>query len=185
MPDYSVSDELLLQATGKGDLKAFEKIVERHHAWVWRIACRFLGHEEEAADVAQEAFIRLMVASNRYQPTAAFKTYFYQIVTRLCLDHSKKKKPLVLEKIPDIPDCRLSAPDALIVHEKNIAVRAAVNALPANQRMAIVLRYFEDLNYKEIASALGTTPKAVERLLARGRKRLKTVLGNLDDFSLS
>ncbi len=63
-----------------------------------------------------------------------------------------------------------------------IAVRAALDALPPNQRLAIVLRYYENLGYKEIASALETTTKAVERLLARGRERLRNVLGRRGSF---
>jgi RNA polymerase sigma-70 factor (ECF subfamily) len=66
--------------------------------------------------------------------------------------------------------------------EKNMAVRAALDALPPNQRLAVVLRYYENLGYAEIASALSTTAKAVERLLARGRKQLKGILGRRENF---
>jgi RNA polymerase sigma-70 factor (ECF subfamily) len=169
-------------ATGKGDPDAFEEIVRRHQAWAWRIAYRFLGHEEEASDVVQEAYIRLLDASERYRPTAAFKTYLYQIITHLCLDRAKKKQPLYLETIPDSPDPCPGVADAMMRRETAVAVRAALDGLPPNQRMAIVLRYYEDLNYEEIASALETTTKAVERLLARGREGLRAILGNRDDF---
>jgi RNA polymerase sigma-70 factor (ECF subfamily) len=66
--------------------------------------------------------------------------------------------------------------------ENAIAVRAALDALPANQRLAIVLHYHENLGYQEIASALETTTKAVERLLARGREQLRDVLGRRENF---
>ena len=181
MPDW-VSDETLLQATGHGDLVSFAHIVERHQIWAWRVAYRFTGNRNDASDIVQESFLRLLDASARYRPTAKFRTYFYQIISRLCLDQAKKKQPLLLETVPDFPDPSPDMTDTMMRQEAAIAVRAAIDALPPKQRLAIVLRYYEDLNYKEIASALGTTTKTVERLLARGRKRLRKVLGCRENF---
>ena len=173
------SDESLLQAVGRGDLEAFEELVRRRQAWAWKIAYRFLGQKSEAEDVVQEAFIRLMKAADRYRPSACFTTYFYRIITRLCIDRAKQKKKPALETIPDSADD--TAPDAateLIRRETADAVRSALDTLAPNQRMAIVLRYYEELNYRDIAAVLEITPKAVERLLSRGRKRLRTILGS-------
>ena len=176
------SDEFLLQAAGRGDLSSFSRIVTRHQAWAWRIAYRFTGSEQDASDIVQEAFLRLLDASDRYRPTAKFRTYFYQIISRLCLDRAKKKQPLFLETIPDAFDPTPDVTDTMMRHETAVVVRSALDALPPNQRLAIVLRYYEELNYEEIASALATTTKAVERLLARARKGLLAVLGSRDDF---
>jgi RNA polymerase sigma-70 factor (ECF subfamily) len=182
LPDCPESDEFLLQAVGRGDLAAFSRIVERHQTWAWRVAYRFTGNEEDASDIVQEAFLRLLDASGRYRPTAKFRTYFYQIISRLCLDRAKKKQPLLLETVPDIPDPSPDITDRMMWRENAIAVRAALDALPPNQRLAIVFRYYENLGYEEIASALETTTKAVERLLARGRERLRDVLGSRENF---
>jgi len=176
------SNEELMVNVREGDLAAFEQLVRRNQTWAWRIAYRFLGHEQDAEDVVQDAFIRLLDASWRYRPTATFKTYFYRVITRLCLDRAKKKQPLCLETIPDSPDPRPGVADAMMGRETAVTVRAALDGLPPNQRMAIVLRYYEDLNYEEIASSLETTTKGVEGLLARGRERLQAILGNRDDF---
>jgi RNA polymerase sigma-70 factor (ECF subfamily) len=182
LPEAFESDEGLIQAAGQGDPVAFEKIVRRHQLRAWKIAFRFLGCEAEAADMVQEAFIRLLDAADRYRPTAAFSTYFHRIITRLCLDRAKKKQPKILDTFPDLADPRPDAATAMMRRETALAVRAALDVLPPNQRMAIVFRYYEDLSYEEIASALETTPKAVERLLARGRARLQALLANRDDF---
>ncbi len=176
LSDPVTSDEALVQVTGKGNLEAFEEIVRRHQSWAWQIVYRFFGDENEAADIVQEAFLRILDASSRYKPTAKFRTYFYHIITRLCLDRAKKQKPLYMKEVPEASDPSPSMTDAMMRQETSIAVRAALDTLPPNQRMAIVLRYYEELNYKDIASALGTTPKAVERLLARGRERLRAIL---------
>lgn len=182
MPDCPDSDEFLLQATGQGDLAAFSRIVEHHQTWAWRVAYRFAGNEEDASDIVQEAFLRLLDASGRYRPTAKFRTYFYQIISRLCLDRAKKKQPLLLETVPDTPDPSPDITDTMMRRENAIAVRSALDALPLNQRLAIVLRYYEELNYQEIAAALDTSTKAVERLLSRGRERLRDLIDKRHDF---
>jgi len=176
LPEHATEDEHLLLAAGRGDLDAFAEIVKRHQTWAWRIACRFLGQTQNAEDVVQEAFLRLLQAAPRYDPRAAFRTYFYRIITRLCLDQAEKKHPFYTDCPPDIPD---PGPDpaAQIMHrETSAAVRAALDRLPANQRMAVVLRYHEDLNYIGIAEAMQISAKSVERLLSRARKRLRKLL---------
>jgi RNA polymerase sigma-70 factor (ECF subfamily) len=179
------SNEILMLAAGKGDLDAFEEIVRRHQAWAWNLAYRFLGQEEEAEDVVQDAFLRLFDASGRYRPNASFQTYFYQIITRLCLDRARKKQPLYVEAIPDSPDPGPDAGEMMVRSETAAAMQAALDALPPNQRMAIVLRYYENLNYQEIAAALEISPKAVERLLARGRESLRPILETRNDYFAS
>ena len=76
MIDYPDTDGLLLVAVGEGNLEAFEEIVRRNQDWAWRIAFRFLGRKEEAEDVVQDAFLRLLDASNRYRPTALLSDIF-------------------------------------------------------------------------------------------------------------
>ena len=181
MSDLVPSDESLMQATANGDLNAFEEIVKRHQSWAWRTAYRFLGDKDESADMVQDAFLRLLDASHRYKPKAKFRTYFYQIITRLCLDVTKKKKPRYMKELPETADQNPDASEVLIGNETAAAVRSALQSLPSNQRLAIIYRYYENMNYHEIASVLETTPKAVERLLARGRHRLRTILNEKDN----
>jgi len=170
------SDEELMLAVGRGDLAAFGEIVSRHQATAWNLACRFLGDAAAAEDVAQDAFLRILDAAPRYRPTASFRTYLHQVVVRLCLDHARRKRPASWEgnAVPDAPSP--SPLDALVSAERDAAIRRAVEALPANQRMAVVLRYYEGMASREAAEAMGTTPKAVERLLARAREALGAAL---------
>ena len=170
------SDEELMSAVAKGDLQAFEEIVRRHQRSAWNVAYRFLAQPEEAEDIVQNAFLKILDAAPRYQPTASFRTYLYRIVTRLCLDRVRKKQPLYSDTLPDLPDPAPSASEKLLIEERDRAVRSALNRLPPNQHIAIILKYYEGLCYREIAAALGTTEKSVERLLSRGRKMLKAAL---------
>jgi RNA polymerase sigma-70 factor (ECF subfamily) len=176
-----ISSEQLMLALARGDTAAFDQLVLRHQKAAWGIAYRFLGDRHEAEDVVQDAFLRLLEAAERYQPASSFNTYFYRVISRLCLDRTKRRRPRPLEAVPDVFD---GGPDTLGAMEKQQsaeAVRAALDALPPQQRIAVVLRYYEALSYQNIASALETTPKAVERLLARARDRLQEILQTRED----
>jgi RNA polymerase sigma-70 factor (ECF subfamily) len=171
------SDESLMEAAGRGDLAAFERLVLRHQEWVWRVAYRLVGCRQTAEDVAQEAFLRVFRAAERYRPTAALRTYLHRIVVRLCLDQLRKGRPVASEELlpaDDGPSADQRALDA----EQARAVQKAVGRLPPKQRAAVVLRYYEGLSGRDIATAMDTSVKAVERLLARARKALEARLGD-------
>ena len=139
------SDEELMLAVCKGDLNAFGEIVFRHQHSAWNIAYRFLGNETDAEDVAQEAFLKLLDAARRYRPTALFRTYLHRIVTHLCLDRATKKQPIYTDQQLETPDPAATASEKLISIERDLAVRKTLDKLPCNQRMAIVLKYYEGL----------------------------------------
>ena len=177
MPDAIPNDQELMQATGNGDLHAFAEIVRRHQRSAWNTAYHFLGEHHEAEDVVQEAFLKILDAAPRYQSKALFSTYLYCVVSRLCFDRSKKRRPHYTDELPDVPDPRPSAVEEVTGRERQDAIRSALDTLPAKQRMAMVLRFYQDLSYAEIAGVLATTEKGVERLLARGRDGLRGLLG--------
>ena len=163
-------------AVRDGDMGSFEDIVFRNQKAAWQIAYRFLSDPTEAEDVAQDAFMKLLAAAPRYRPSASFRTFFYRIVSRLCIDRSSKMKPVYLDQVPDTPDNQPHASDRMASVEREAAIRRALDTLPPTQRMAVVLRYYEDLDYRAIADAMDTTEKAVERLLARARVALRVPL---------
>jgi RNA polymerase sigma-70 factor (ECF subfamily) len=171
-------DEELMLAAGAGDLEAFEQIVLRHQKSAWNTAHRFLGEVQEAEDVVQEAFMKILEAAGRYRPSASFRTYLYRIVVRLCLDRVRKKAPLYTDTPPEPVDPAPGVSEDLLAVERDQAVRSALNKLPDNQRTAIILKYYEGLGYSDIAEVLEVSEKAVERLLARGRDSLGKYLKN-------
>ena len=170
------SDGQLMLAAGQGDLDAFGEIVHRHQRSAWSIAYRFLGNSAEAEDIAQEAFLKILAAACRYKPTAAFSTYLYRIVTRLCIDYRRKKHPIFSDTLPEMVDPSHDPAAALVRKDRDATIRRALDALPARQRMAVILKYYEGLGYADIAAAMNISRKAVERLLGRARKTLKTSL---------
>jgi RNA polymerase sigma-70 factor, ECF subfamily len=173
------SDEDLMQAVAKGDFDAFGEIVLRYQKLAWRIAHRLLGNSMEAEDAAQETFLKILEAAPRYRPTATFRTYFYRILTHLCIDRTRKKHPASMVSITEMPDPSASPTDDLIAKELSARIRTALDALPPNQKAAMIMRHYEGLSYADIAQTLGVTPKAVERLIARAGASLQTHLSLL------
>lgn len=167
-------------AAARGELAAFGELVRRHQESAWNVAYRFLGNVADAEDVAQEAFLRVLDAAPRYRATAKFRTFLYRIITRLCIDFSRRR----IRRESDVEwllDCRAGPLESAVVDERTRRVREALMGLPDNQRMAVVLRYYENLGHQEIAASLGTTAKGAERLLARARTSLEPLLAGLRD----
>lgn len=176
MSEPGPSDEVLMQSVGRGDLHAFDQIVLRHQSGAWSVAYRFLGDSDEAEDMVQKAFLRILDAADRYKPTATFRTYLYRVLTRLCIDHARKKRPIPTGELPEMPAPGPTQAQRIERIETESAIRKALDALPPKYRMVIVLRYFEGLSGAEIAEAMKTSPKGGERLLERARQSLEPLL---------
>lgn len=174
-----VKDEQLMQAVASGDLDAFNEIVLRYQMLAWKTAYRFLGDSMEAEDVAQEAFLKILEAAQRYRPTAAFRTYFYRALIHLCIDRTRKKRFARIDDFAETPDPSIGPVESLIEKESRARVRTALDTLPPNQKAAMILRHYEGLAYTEMAEILGVSPKAVEGLIRRARTSLHYRLTNL------
>jgi RNA polymerase sigma-70 factor, ECF subfamily len=168
-----------MEAIAGGDFGSLGEIVTRYQQMAWSVAYRLLNDRMEAEDAAQEAFIRVLEAAPRYRPEGSFRTYLYQILTRLCIDRLRKKRPILVENVPDLADPSTGPAESLIAREREMEVRRALDALPINQRAALILRHYESLSYAEIAKVLDVTPKAVERLIARAGTSLQARLSHL------
>lgn len=167
------SDESLMVAVAQGDFSAFEQLIERHQHGVWRTAWRMVGDYQAAEDLAQDAFLRILEAAERYRPSASFRTYLYRIVVHLCIDHQRKLRPVPQKDAGLSADPSSQAEERVVLDELSEAVQQTLAGLPSKQRSAIVLRYYQGLSTREIAEVMETSVKAVERLLARGRAKLQ------------
>jgi RNA polymerase sigma-70 factor (ECF subfamily) len=158
------SDEELMTAVAGGDLAAFEQIVLRHQAEAWRVAWRFTDDAIEAEDLVQEAFLRILDAVPRYSPTASFRTYLYRILNRLCIDHVRKIRPSITDSLPQTADGSPSPAQQASLTEREALIRDVLDSLPADHRMAVVLRYFEGL---KVIESLEFSRKALQEHLTR------------------
>lgn len=176
------SDDELMRRAGNGDRAAFGLLVERHLPRVCAIAVRMLASPAEADDVGQEAFLRCWQKAPGWEPqdggtgTARFTTWLHRVVINLCIDRQRRAAPLALDEAPDLPD---GAPDALgglESKESEARVRNVIGDLPARQRAALVLCYYEGMSNGEAAAVLEMSVGAVESLLVRARRNLRRSL---------
>ena len=169
----ALPDTDLIKYIANGEQAAFSIIVYRYTDRYLAMAERVLNDREEAKDAIQEAFIKLWEKAGSFNSDKAkFSTWFYRIVLNQCLDKKRKKKPISLPENFDVKDDSQNQEER--THEEQIAtkVRDQLNGLPKNQKIAIMLCYFEGLSNKEAAEILDLNIKALESLLSRGRKTL-------------
>jgi RNA polymerase sigma-70 factor (ECF subfamily) len=175
-------DEALMQRVAEGDHAAFAALVERHLDRAVALAQRITGNRSDAEELAQEAFLRVWVNAPRWRPEGAlFRTWLTRVLVNLCIDRRRRPAFSPLEAAGDPADERTDALDALAARQSAAHVQAAIGELPARQRAALVLCYFEGLSNIEAAAALETSIGALESLLVRARRtlgaRLAPILG--------
>ncbi|MFZ4774957.1 MAG: RNA polymerase sigma factor [Terrimicrobiaceae bacterium] len=184
----AANDISLMLAVKVGNEKAFESLVERHQSRVIGTIAKMLGSDSDAEDIAQQVFVRVWQSAPRYNPSAKFTTWLLTITRNLVFNEMRRRQRARLVPLdPGDADrapvghadtSARSAPEEIAVVELQQAVSQAIASLPETQRMAVVLRRFEDMPYEEIAKVLGTTVPAVKSLLFRARSDLKDRLKN-------
>ncbi|GER06099.1 RNA polymerase sigma factor [Iodidimonas muriae] len=169
------SDEVLMARIAAGDEQAFSQLVTRHADRFLGLAQRMLGNRDEAQDALQDAFSRLWLKASQFDPKAArFTTWFYRVVTNGCLDRLRKPRPLALAEDWDTADDSASADEIMEKRQHGDAVRAALKTLPERQRLALSLCYFDELSNQEAAEIMKISIKALESILVRGRRALRS-----------
>lgn len=162
-----------------GDRDAFANLVEKYKTPVYNLAYRMLGRPTEAEDAAQETFLRAYTKLSSYKPEHKFSSWLLAITAHLCIDHLRREQPLLLEEVQpyEVWDRQSEDPEAaLLAVERKEAVQRLLEALPAHYRLVIVLRYWHDLSYREIAQVTQLSEGAVKTRLHRARRMLAAQL---------
>jgi RNA polymerase sigma-70 factor (ECF subfamily) len=174
-----------------GSKSAFEALMQKYYPRVLNFIYRFLVSREIAEDLTQEVFLRVYKSAPRYKPKSQFQTWLYTIAKNICLNELRKNKDLVTSldepifSANDQMQRQLADPNRagpyedLIQKEKATLIRRAINELPENQRMAIILRRYDNFSYAEIAATLNVSDKAVKSLLSRAKVKLKDKLSHM------
>jgi RNA polymerase sigma-70 factor (ECF subfamily) len=181
--------QLMLQFQQSGDQNSFASLVERNEKKVYSIIYRFVLDRAEAEDLTQEVFLRVYRTAARYTPTAKFSTWLYRIAVNVSLNalRSRARTKTMSLAVPQdtdneeypraVEDPRSDMPNqGLEDDEMKVRIAEAIETLPENQRIAIVLNKFEGLSYEEIAKILNLSMMAVKSLLSRARSNLKDSL---------
>ena len=189
MPEEKLSDHSLIEAARDGDEAAFAEIVGRYRNQITNYLYRFLNDYEEAVDLAQETFVRVYFALDRYHTQFAFSTYIYRIATNLAISEIRRRKRRRLLSLTGLfqgedgaevefqpPDKRMLQDAELVEDERNRVIGRAIAALPEKYRVPVILRDIEGKTYDEVAEimelGLGTTKSRI----SRGRTLLKEKL---------
>src|SRR3989475_2342164 len=184
--EEDAEDVRLMRLVGRGDTSAFENLVERHQSLVTGTVARMLGSNSDVEDIAQQVFIRVWKSARRYVPRAKFTTWLLKITRNLVFNELRRSKrrghvPLQSEPggegHPPLKDEMNPAPDAsLLESELQQTIEEAIMQLPESQRMALVLRRYEQLSYEQIAEVLDLSVPAVKSVLFRARTELRSRL---------
>jgi RNA polymerase sigma factor (sigma-70 family) len=183
--DEDAEDVRLMKLVSHGDTSAFETLVERHQSLVAGTVARMLGSNSDVEDIAQQVFIRVWKSARRYVPRAKFTTWLLKITRNLVFNELRRSKrhahvPLQTdpgaEEFP-LKDEKNPAPDAsLLQTELQLAIEDAITQLPESQRIALILRRYEQLSYEEISEVLDLSVPAVKSVLFRARTELRARL---------
>lgn len=178
-------DVALMLRVKTGDMDAFEQLIEIYQGPVIGTVAKMLGGASEAEDIAQQVFVRVWKSAARYEPQAKFTTWLFTITRNLVFNETRrrKRKPTVsVEKREEVghqmvEDSQTVSPDQDVLHaELEEAVDKAIQELPDKQRMAVILRRYEEMPYDEIGKILSMSVPAVKSVLFRARTQLKESL---------
>lgn len=177
------TDTELMLALQRGDEEALRPLLERNHRRVVNLATRYGADRHRAEELAQETFLRVYQARDRYRPERPFGAYLLRIATNLCLSRArslKARKTFVdHEAAGDVAMQDGEPHDDVLRAELRERVRDAVATLPERQRVAVMLQRFEGLSYEQVAEALDLSVPATKSLLHRARLSLRD---RLDEY---
>lgn len=172
------SDEKLwITRARRGDESAFSRLVETYQRPVFNLCYRMLGDPAEAEDAAQETFIRAYTRLASYDPNRKFSTWLLSIASHYCIDRWRRRR-FSLVSWEDVPSLGWSSDpqplpeEVTLRHEAQDQAQRLVDTLPPDYRAAVILRYWHELTYEEIAKTLGVTLPAVKSRLFRARQML-------------
>jgi len=179
----TVDDAALMEQVAQGDAAAYRTLVERHLRGLHGFTYRMLGSRAEAEEVCQETFLRLWKEASRYVARAKPSTWLYRIAHNLAVDRLRRRRETISSG--DIEELPGSERPSAGLQDKQLseAVQGALATLPERQRAALVLVHYQGMSNAEAAVVLGVNVRALESLLARGRRELRERLAQFQEGS--
>lgn len=185
-----VSDEELMMRCRNGDISAFELLVSRYKDRIINFINHSIRDYHRAEDLTQETFLRIFKNSNRYTPKSYFKNWLYKIASNLCKNEIRDRKRHRLTSLESLITDEDDKPIGSVVltdhsqvpdflyekKEQKRLIKQAIDKLPENQRLAIIMVTYQNLRYDEISYALDCSLSTVKSLIYRARQNLKNLL---------
>ncbi len=189
IPGDSASDAEVMLRVKTGDQAAFNYLVQKYRRPLVSFMYRMARNSAAAEDLAQEVFLRVYRSRESYEASAKFTTWLYRIATNLAVNHARDtrhERPEVTVSLdePDeetgttleLPDANLTAEQAMVRRERMLAIRRKVEALPEQQRLAVIMHKYQQMDYKQIAEVLKKSESATKSLLFRAYETLREQL---------
>ena len=189
MSEMYEQEQSWLVAARSGDRHAFGRLVESYSRPVFNLTYRMLGNAQEAEDAAQETFLRAWSRLEQYDTDHKFSTWVFSIANHYCIDRLRKRR-MVQISIDDNPVLQnLEGDDPLPEHttlsrEQSVEIQQLLGQLDADYRTPLILRYWENLSYEEIAASMELTVPAVKSRLFRARQRVADLLAKREVATL-
>lgn len=172
MNKEALSEKEILLLVRKGDRDAYQKIVVRYMQTAYYIALGFVHNQEDARDLSQDAFIRAFRKIKQFDPEKRFFPWFYKLLKNLCLDHIKRRRRSNEVPLDSVQVIKEEKDD----RELKSVMWRGIEELPFEQREIIILRYFRQYSYAEIAEITGKPMGTVMSSLFYAKKKLKEIL---------
>jgi RNA polymerase sigma-70 factor (ECF subfamily) len=184
------SEEYLVKESIQGDPRAFEELVSQYQSKVYALAYRYMGNEEDAYDMAQEAFIKAFRSLRSFKGKSSFSTWLYRVTTNVCLDELRKRKRRIVPLSLDEPlatregdevekEIADNSPGPDIMYEQkefSQYIQELLNEMKPDQKTAIVLRDVMGLSYEEISEVMNCSMGTVKSRISRARDVLRKKL---------
>lgn len=192
----SDNPNFLIDLAKKGDIIAFEKLIEDHQKKVYNIALRFMGNSEDASEIAQEAFIRVYRSLKNFKGKSSFSTWLYRIVVNICMDEMRKRKKQNIVYIDEIVQTEKgeyrheiesmenSPQQQVEINETRNEIYNAIKSLSDEHKAVIILKDIQGFSYEEIAAIMKCPEGTVKSRLNRARNILRNILKkNMEHFN--
>jgi RNA polymerase sigma-70 factor (ECF subfamily) len=191
--NQTAGERELIAACQHGDREAFGQLFDLYKDRIWSVALHYSGNETAARDITQQVFLKLFTTIQQFRYDAGFATWLYRLTANVCLDEHRRNCRVVHfglfresedDETDEISDAQwqsvaVTSDEMLTQRELSESVKLAVQQLNPKLRIAILLRYFEDLSYEEMAEALGCSAGTVASRLNRGHRALAERLAHL------
>ncbi len=175
-------EKVWLEQARQGDKAAFGKLIEAYQTPVFNLAYRMLNNAREAEEAAQEAFIRAWTKLDSYNPEHKFSTWLLSITSNYCIDLIRKRRAILLSideplaPHPALMSEKSKDPEVQVEqNEQQELVQSLLQQLPEDYRQAVILRYWYEMSYEEIAQVMNTTVSAIKSRLFRARRQLAEI----------
>ncbi len=188
-----MQEQELIRKIASGDINAFKKLFEQYQASVFNLCYKFARNRQEAEDLCQDVFLKIYRAAHTFRQQCHPSTWIYRVTVNLCLNYKRRKNRFSWLSLNDfsqndnsqeysLEDANQLTPEEnLEISEREKIVQRAIQALPKNQRIALILQRYEGMAVKEIAEILNCSESSVQSRLSRARENLAKKLIHLID----